>query len=187
MILQATKDEYTLHPEGVHPAVCVDVIDLGLMTSDYLGRKRLVPKVRLVFETEQRGTDGNCLTLARTFTASLHQKARLAEFLGKWRGRPVAPGDSIDMNKLLGACCTLVIGHQARLNGPGTYASIDAISKPTKKVTPSGVYSPAEARRRIEEARGQAAPQAQQPAPQPPRPQPAAPPAALPVDPEVGF
>jgi ring-1,2-phenylacetyl-CoA epoxidase subunit PaaE len=54
-------------------------------------------------------------------------KAKLAEFLGKWRGRPVVPGESIDLSKLIGANCTLVVSHQQNMVGR-TYASIDAVS-----------------------------------------------------------
>src|SRR5512137_769127 len=151
MILQSKlAGDFKPHVEGIHPAVCVDVIDLGLVETEFQGQKRLVNKVRVVFETEQKNEEGKNCIVTRTFTASLHPKARLAEFLGKWRGRPVGPGESIDLAKLIGANCTLVISHQQNLVGR-TYASIDAVSKPTKRVVPSGQYDPAEARRRIAE------------------------------------
>jgi hypothetical protein len=151
MILQSkSSGDFKPHPEGIHPAVCVDLIDLGLMESEYMGVRRLVNKVRLVFETEQRNEEGKNCTLAKTFTASLNTKAKLAEFLGKWRGRPVAPGEFIDLSKLLGACCTLVISHQQNPVGR-TYASIDAVSKPTKRIVASGGYDPALARQRVQE------------------------------------
>jgi len=59
-------------------------------------------------------------------------------------------GETIDLQKLIGACCTLVISHQQNLAGK-TYASIDAVAKPTRKVTPSGTYDPAAARQRYAE------------------------------------
>ena len=142
--------DFKPHVEGIHPAVCVDVIDLGLVETEFQGQKRLVNKVRLVFETEQKNEEGRNCTLSKSFTASLHPKAKLSEFLGKWRGRPVVPGESIDLAKLIGACCTLVISHQQNMVGR-TYASIDAVSKPTKRVAPSGQYDPALARQRIAE------------------------------------
>ena len=151
MILQSKiSADFKPHAEGIHPAVCVDVIDLGLMESEFQGLKRLVNKVRLVFETEQKNEEGKNCTLSKTFTASLNSKAKLAEFLGKWRGRPIVPGETVDLGKLLGACCTLVISHQQNLVGR-TYASVDAVSKPTKRVAPSGQYDPALARQRIAE------------------------------------
>jgi len=152
--------DFKPHPEGIHPALCVDLIDLGLVDSEWQGQHRLVNKVRLVFETEQRGEDGRNCIITKTFTASLHPKAKLSEFIGKWRGRPVVPGESIDLSKLIGANCTLVISHQQNMVGR-TYASIDAVSKPTKRLVASGSYDPALARQRIAEWKAKEAGQAQ--------------------------
>src|SRR6516164_2184740 len=142
--------DFRPHVEGIHPAVCVDVIDLGLVESEFQGQRRLVHKVRVFFETEQRNEEGRNCIISKTFTASLHPKAKLAEFLGKWRGRPVVPGESIDLAKLIGANCTLVISRQQNMVGR-TYASIDAVSKPTKRLVASGSYDAALARQRIAE------------------------------------
>jgi hypothetical protein len=142
--------DFKPHPEGIHPAVCVDVMDLGLVETEFQGQKKMVNKVKVTFESEALTEDGIRCTVSKNFTASLHPKAKLAEFLGKWRGRPVLPGESIDLQKLLGANCTLVISHQQSLAGK-TYASIDAVSKPTKKVAPSGQYDPLAARQRYAE------------------------------------
>ena len=138
------------HAEGVFSGVCVDLVDLGVVEDDWNGQRRLVHKLRLLFETEYRDEVGKAGLIAKTFTASLHPKSKLAGFLGAWRGRPVVPGDSVDLKNLVGASCTLVISHRQNLVGR-TYASIDAVSKPTRKVAPSGQYDPAETRRRIAE------------------------------------
>jgi len=151
MILKATVGgDFKPHPEGIHPGVCVDLIELGLLPSEYMGTTRWLNKLRLVFETEQRSAEGKNLTLSKTFTASLGSQAKLTEFLGKWRGRPIVPGEMVDLDKVLGACCTLVVSHQVNREGR-TVASIDAISKPTKHLVPSGGYDPAMARQRIAE------------------------------------
>ena len=142
--------DFKPHPEGIHPAVCVDVMDLGLVETDFQGVKKMVNKVKLTFESEAKTDDGKPCTVSKSFTASLHPKAKLADFLGKWRGRPVTPGESINLQQLIGASCTLVISHQQNLVGK-TYASIDAVSKPTRKVTASGAYDPAAARQRYAE------------------------------------
>ena len=160
--------DFKPHPEGIHPAVCLDVMDLGLVETEFQGQKKMVNKVKLTFESEQKTDDGKNCTVSKNFTASLHPKAKLADFLGKWRGRPVTPGESINLQQLIGASCTLVISHQQNLVGK-TYASIDAVSKPTRKVVPSGLYDPAAARQRYAEwkAKQAAAPQASAPAPTP--------------------
>jgi len=191
--------DFKPHPEGIHPAVCVDVIDIGLVETEFQGVKKMVNKVKVVFESEAKTDDGKSCTVAKYFTASLDRKAKLTEFLGKWRGRPVAPGETIGLEKLIGASCTLVISHQQNLAGK-TYASIDAVSKPTRMVAPSGQYDPAAARQRLAEwkAKQVATPLANSPAPTAAAPV-AAPPANSPsksgaptppppeFDPEVGF
>jgi hypothetical protein len=149
MILQAKAGTaYVPHPEGIHPAVCVDLIDLGPQKQVWQGQERLVNMLRLVFETEEKLEDGRNATIAKRFTASVHPKSRLAEFLGKWRGKPVVAGETIDLSKLVGACCTLVVSQVTREDGR-TYAQIDAVSKPTKKLKASGHYDPQAARERI--------------------------------------
>ena len=151
IILQCKESgNYTPHPEGVHSAVCVDVIDLGMVRTEYQGEERIVPKLKLVFETEALLQDGRRCSIGKSFTASLHPKARLAEFIGKWRGRTVIPGESIDLSRLIGASCMLVISHQHNQTGK-VFAAIDAVAKPTKKMVPYGDYDPAAARARIVE------------------------------------
>ena len=162
MVLKCKEGgDFKPHPEGIHPAICLDVIDLGLVETEFQGERRMAPKVKVVFESDKLMEDGRPFVISKNFTASLHPKAKLAEFLGKWRGRPVLPGESIDLARLIGACCTLVVSHQQNLVGR-TYASIDAVSKPTRKLAASGAYDPAAARQRIEDwkakqAAGQAA------------------------------
>lgn len=135
------------HPEGIYAAICLDAMDLGLVETEFQGVKKLVPKVRLTFQTETKTDDGKNCTVSKSFTASLHPKAKLSDFIGKWRGSPVVAGESIELQKLIGACCTLVISHRQSRNG-NQYASIDAISKPTKKLVDSGHYDPVAARQR---------------------------------------
>ena len=150
MKLTNNKSEgFTQPPEGVHSALCVDVIDLGVVPTDF-GPKH---KVRLVFELEACMEDGRPFIVSKSFNASMHAKSSLNAFISKWRGKPVAEGETIDLDKLLGASATLVLG--AWVNGDKEGVGIDAVSKPTKKLTASGEYDPAAARKRIAEKQSQ--------------------------------
>lgn len=137
--------DYTPPPEGIHSAVCVDVIDLGIQETEFGPKHQL----RLSFELEAKKDDGTPFVVSKRFTASLHPKATLAQFLSKWRGKPVGEGESIDLEKLIGVSATLVLGSWQ--NGDKSGVGIDAISKPTKKLALSGSYDPAAARQRIAE------------------------------------
>ena len=210
LVLQCNEGgNFEKHPTGIWQAVCRDVIDLGMQWTEFQGKRKLVRKLMLVFETEHVGADGKRGIVTKKFTASLYPNAKLTGFLGQWRGRQIVPGDNVDLKKLPGACCTLVLSHQQSLSGR-TYVSVDAVSKATKKVVPSDTYDPAAMRQRIAEwaAKDAAAAQAASaPAPQPmppalapfvpqavaPAPSKSAAPAAAPAaptadfDPEVGF
>jgi hypothetical protein len=146
MQLRATH-ELEVHAPGVFPGVCVDVIDLGIQPKQVPGgQTRLVPMVRLVFETvagDQRQT------LSRTFTCSLHPKANLTKFLSAWRGRPIQPGEQIDLGKLFGLPCTVVVAQFPKEDGSGVYARIESVSRGMTPVTPNGTYDPVAERDRM--------------------------------------
>jgi hypothetical protein len=189
LVLQCSDNSnFRPHPPGIYQGVCLDVIDLGLVWTEFQGKRKLVRKLKLVFETDYVGEDGKRGIVTKNFTASLYPNAKLTAFLGQWRGRQIVPGDNVDLKKLPGACCTLVLSHKQSLAGR-TYVGIDAVSKATKKVTAAAQV---------------AAPPANGPAPTAaaPQPMPAAPVAPAPVpsksvaapaapagdfDPEVGF
>ena len=147
MQLTNQSSNYVNPPEGVHAAVCVDVIDLGLQETNF-GPKQ---QVRLNFELEAKMDDGKPFTCGKSFTASLNAKATLAKFLAKWRGKPIAEGESLDLEKLIGQSCTLVLGPWTSADGQKSGVGIDAVSKPSKKLAPSGHYDPKATRQRIKE------------------------------------
>jgi hypothetical protein len=180
LVLQCNDNSnFKPHAPGIWPVVCIDIIDLGLVWTEFQGKRKLVRKLKFVFESEVVGEDGKRGIITKNFSASVHPKSNLAGFLGKWRGRPVVPGENIDLKKVIGASATLVVSHQQNMAGK-TYASIDAVSKPTKKVTPSGTYDPAAMRQRIAEwAAKDAAGQPPIPQQAAPAPQPAPAPAAV--------
>lgn len=157
------------HPEGIFPAVCVDVIDMGMMSVEQQGGNTRVHKVRLVFETDQVKQDGTRFVVARMFTASLHPKGRLAQTLEKWRGQPFQPDEVLDLNRLIGVSCTLVVSHVLRADGT-VFASIDAITKAAMTLAPSRNYDPKAARDRIVAAGGVRRAPLAKPAPAAPQP-----------------
>lgn len=150
VLIAGQSTNYKPHPEGVVHAVCVDVIDLGEVESVFDGKSQKKPTVMLSFETESKRDDGKPFVVTRKFTASLHPIARLAHFLGSWRGRSIVTGENLDLTKAIGQSGLLVIKHNVNEFGQA-YAVIESISKPNKRLAPSGHYDPTEARKRIEE------------------------------------
>jgi hypothetical protein len=97
-------------PEGLHQAVCVDAVDLGLLDTPW-GAKQ---KVELRWQTDLvNERTKKRFEVRKRYTASLHEKARLRQDLECWRGRKFSEDElkGFDLEKLLGVNCQLQIIH----------------------------------------------------------------------------
>jgi hypothetical protein len=133
---------YTPAPEGVHQAVCVDVVDLGQVDGPF-GRRQ---KCRLVFELDKKMINGAHFITYKTYTASMNEKSSLHKDLRVWRGKPFTAEElkGFDVEQVIGKSCQVAISHVEK---DGTvYGNITAIMKPDKgKAYPaSGSYKRAE-------------------------------------------
>ena len=118
---------YTPAPAGLHDAVCISVIDLGMQSGPF-GVK---PKILLQWELPNVLTDdGKPYQISRTFGANLHKQGSLRPILAAWRGRDFTPEElkQFDVVALLGKPVKLLIQHTA--NGDKTYANVSATVKP---------------------------------------------------------
>jgi hypothetical protein len=165
MSLTLTKQEsgnFEPAPAGMHNAICVDVIDLGLVQTNY-GDKDML---RIMWELpETKMGDGRPFVVSKRYNKSLHTKAALNKDLSKWRGRLIEDGESIDMTKLLGANCKLEVEHFQ--DGDKTFTGIGYIGKPEKKLKASGHYDGEKVRQRIAERKAKEAGQQSAPQTQP--------------------
>lgn len=119
--------DYTPAPAGVHQAVCCDVVDLGIIETEWQGQKKRAHKVRVVWQIDAAMSDGRPYTVSSRYTLSLHEKARLRADLQSWRGRAFTEAElqKFDLEMLIGAGCLLNVMHEAR-NGK-TYANVASI------------------------------------------------------------
>ncbi len=128
MAIIASAKTFVPSPEGLHPAACVDAIDLGMVDTPF-GRKH---RCRIVFELEARMEDGRPFIVSKTYTLSLHEKSALHKDLRSWRGYPFSPEElkGFDVERLIGVSCKLLITHVER---DGTvYGNVTAITKAEK-------------------------------------------------------
>ena len=114
--------------EGLHPAVCYGVIDLGQQYDEKWSK--WTQKVLLQWELpEQRieieGADLPRAT-SRIFTLSLDKKSLLRPFLESWRGTAFSVEHlaGFDISKLAAVSCQLQILHN--VVGDKTYANVQA-------------------------------------------------------------
>lgn len=137
---------FTPAPEGLHAAVCVDVVDLGMKDSAFGPRHRL----RVVWEIdtlipdkivrESKLPQGSKFTVRKEYTASLHEKSNLAKDITAWRGKPLGDDERqhFEMENLIGAPARVLVQHQTK--DDTTYANVMALMKAEKKLAPSGTY-----------------------------------------------
>jgi hypothetical protein len=144
--------DYPKAPEGLHKAVCVDVIDRGLCDYSYQGvAKGKRREVSFVFQLEAfdeetgeevRRNDGKRHTVSTKFTASLGQNARLVPFLEQWLGKTIPPevrASGFELEELIGRNAQITVIH-AEKEGK-TYANIKGIlpiPKKDAKLAPEG-------------------------------------------------
>ncbi|MEO1767814.1 phage replication initiation protein, NGO0469 family [Thiobacter aerophilum] len=134
--LSAESQAYELPPAGSLPARCCHVIDLGTQTVEYQGEAKQQHKIAIAWQLDECRSDGEPFTVSRRFTASLHEKAALRQFLESWRGRPFTLEElkGFDIRKLINAPVLLNIVHAER--GGNTYAEIRGASPLPRGMTP---------------------------------------------------
>ena len=141
IIVKDNRREFTPAPEGLHQAVCVDVIDLGIQPSPWGDKQKI--EIRWQLDQIDEETGKRFMVMSR-YTTSLNEKANLRKHLEAWRGKKFTKEelDGFDVEKLLGVNCQLQVIHNLSDNG-GTFANVQAIvplGKGMVKIRPSEDY-----------------------------------------------
>jgi hypothetical protein len=130
LIVKESESHFEPAPPGLHRAVCVDAVDLGLVESPF-GTKH---KVKLVWQTEARNKEGERFQIRNVYTASLAEGSNLRRDLEAWRGRPFTAEElrGFDIEKLIGVNCQVSVSHKVSKKGR-TFAALQAIVGADKK------------------------------------------------------
>jgi hypothetical protein len=124
LIIQEDPNKYPLPPEGLHKAVCVDVVDLGDLDTKF-GSKH---KLSVIFELEELDNEGKRFLVGKRYTWSLNEKSNLRKDLERWLGKKFKSEElmaGFDLEELLGLNATLFISHN--VGEERTYANIETI------------------------------------------------------------
>lgn len=118
---------FTPAPAGVHQAVCVDVVDLGMLDVTWQGVKKTQHKVNVAWQIAEDRDDGKPYLVFKRYTLSLSEKANLRKDLESWRGRKFTDDErkGFDVERLIGVNCLLNVTHNHV--GDKTYANIVSI------------------------------------------------------------
>jgi len=126
---------FTPAPAGAHAAVCVDVVDLGMLEVAYQGKTKSQHKISIVWQIDEERDDGKPFTVRKRYTLSLHEKSGLRKDLESWRGRQFNEQElqGFDVENLLSAPCMLNVIHQQR--GSDVFANVSSIMRLPKGMT----------------------------------------------------
>lgn len=145
--------ERELIPSGLQVARCYSMIEIGTVSETWEGQSKNSKKVRLTFELPNelrvfKPENGEQpMSISKTFTLSMHEKAGLRKFLEQWRGKAFSEDEAkrFDVSKLLGAPCTLTIVHTEK-DGKA-YSNISSVAPVMKsmicpdQINPSKILS----------------------------------------------
>lgn len=115
-------------PAGVHQAVLVDVVDLGMLDVTWQGVTKRQHKVNFAWQINEEREDGKPFLIFKRYTLSLHEKAGLRKDLESWLGRKFTREDEMgfDVESLLGSNCLLNVMHNKV--GDKTYANVAGVN-----------------------------------------------------------
>jgi hypothetical protein len=124
IIAKKPETSFAPCPEGLHQAVCVDVVDLGIQKSAFGERH----KVEIRWQVDETDDRGRRFELRKWYTLSLHEKSNLRKDLECWRGRKFTEEElkGFDLERLLGVNCQLQVIHNISDEGR-TYDNVQAI------------------------------------------------------------
>lgn len=142
-------------PAGAYIGRCYSLIDLGTqLTSGQYGEK-LQHKIQIGWELFGEDEQGNQLTvdvdgkempmtIKKSYTVSLHEKAGLRKDLAAWRGRDFTDEEAkaFDVSKLLGAYCMVNVT-TSESNGK-TYSNVAGLTPlpgALKNAKPAAVHA----------------------------------------------
>ena len=133
--------ERELIPAGLQVARCYSMIEIGSVAEKWEGQNKISKKVRLTFElpnelrTFKPENGEQPMSIGKTFTLSMHEKAGLRKFLEDWRGKTFTEDEAkrFDVSKLLGAAGMITITHTEKEGK--TSSKISAIAPVMKGMT----------------------------------------------------
>jgi len=126
-------------PAGVYIGRCYSLIDLGTQRTDGQYGVKMQHKIRIGWELFGEDEQGAPLTvtvegkempmtISKSYTVSLHEKAGLRKDLAAWRGKDFSDEEAkaFDVSKLMGAYC-MVNATTSETNGK-TYTNVAGLT-----------------------------------------------------------
>lgn len=148
-IIASADTTYTreIIPADTYVARCVEMVQIGRVTTNYQGQVKEQPKVRLTWElpdhlVEYKG-EKQPARIGEEYTLTLDERGNLRPMLEGWRGAQFTEEQAkgFDVTVLVGVPCLLGITHGKSKDGK-TYANISTVSKLLKNMVCPDQYHP---------------------------------------------
>lgn len=130
-----------LIPAGNYLARAYQMIELGTITENVMGKFVTHPKVRIGWElptemkvfNQDRGPQP--LVISQEYTLSMNEKSSLRKMLASWRGKDFTEDEAkaFDITKLLGIACMLNVIHKPKKAHPSSFYQTIAGITPVPK------------------------------------------------------
>ena len=136
IVARVPERQFAPAPEGLHLAVCCDVVDLGVQRTPWGESHKVDIRWQLEAVDPERGRPFEVL---KRYRLSLHAKAALRKDLETWRGRKFTEEElkGFDLERLIGANCQVQVMHTTTGEGDA-FAAVQTIIPPpsgTPKLT----------------------------------------------------
>lgn len=113
IISEQNSSSFTPVPAGMWLARCYRIVDLGTQKTEFQGSIKMAKKLMVQWEIHSEDENGNPLqtakgeplSISKTYTVSLSEKATLRKDLVSWRGREFTADElrGFDLKNILGA------------------------------------------------------------------------------------
>ena len=129
LLARDNAQEWELPSEGLHDAVCCDVVDLGESETRWGKRHR----VQLRWQLDEETSDGKPMLAMRTLGLSLAEKSTLRPLLEAWRGVRFNAAElkGFDLERLINAPCQVQIMYNVVDDGH-TFANVHTVIPPAR-------------------------------------------------------
>lgn len=145
--LYPSQGNFVLITKGIHPAVCCEYLDLGIVETRW-GKK---PKGAWVFQVQETDEDGRRKEVKCKFNLTLgsaKKPSKVQKMMGKWRGEnytqeELENGD-VDPEKPVGQPCLLDIDHTTLDDGTVVHFVDNVLPPGEVRLKPEGYVPVAE-------------------------------------------
>lgn len=135
-MIARNKPDFVPAPAGAHPAICCDVVDLGILEVSYNGKTNKQHKIKIVWQLDEDRDDGSPFRVQKRYTLSLHEKSNLRKDLAAWRGRDFSAEEleGFELDTLIAVPALLNVIHAPGRDGQ-TWANIASLMRLPKQMS----------------------------------------------------